>query len=94
MKMTYLFVIATIVALSECCAVAFFPSQVVLPLKELVGVANWQCALCLGIWTRILPTTSLVLGSSLGANRVVLFLVTHAAGCLVRFLSLVVASIV
>jgi hypothetical protein len=93
MKMNYLFAIATIVAFSEC-AVAVFPSQVVLPLEGLIGVANWKCAVCLGIWTWILPTTSLVLGSSLWAKGLVLFLVTHAAGCLVRFLSLLVASIV
>jgi hypothetical protein len=83
MKMNYLFAIATIVA------VALFPSQVV--LKGLVGVATWKGAVCLGIWTRILPTTSLVLPSSLWANRVILFLVTHATGCLVKFLSLIVA---
>ncbi len=94
MKMNYLFAIAAIVAFSACSALFFFPSQVVLPLKGLVAVANWKCAVPLGIWTRILPATTFVLGNSLGTNRVVLFLVTHAAGCLVRFLSLVVGSIV
>ncbi len=93
MKTSYLLALATIVAFSECAA-AFFPSQVLLLLKGLVAIANWKCAVCLGIWKQILPATSLALRSSLWANRVVLVLVTHAAGCLVRFLSLVVASIV
>jgi hypothetical protein len=93
MKMNYSFASATVVAFSECAA-ARFPSQMVLVLKGLVGVSDWKCAVCLEIWTRILPATILFLESSFCANRVVLFVVTHAAGCLVRFLSLVVASIV
>jgi hypothetical protein len=92
MKTNYLVAIATVIALADF-ASSFFPVQVFCSLKGLIGVINWKC-ISLGIWMRILSGAIVSLGSTAWDNRVAVFLVTHAAGWLVKFLSIVFGSLV
>jgi hypothetical protein len=92
MKTNYLVVIATVVACSEF-AIAFFPAQALTLVKGVLGVLDWKFVVGLGIW-RILPSANLLLGTSASDNRIVLFLLKHAAGWLVKLLLLLLASIV
>ncbi|MGC2765836.1 MAG: hypothetical protein WB607_10055 [Candidatus Acidiferrum sp.] len=92
MKTNYLVAIATVVACSEF-AIAFFPCQALTLVKGILGVVDWKCGVGLGMW-RILPSASLLLGTSLCDNKTVLFVLTHAAGYLVKFLLLLLASVV
>jgi hypothetical protein len=91
MKTNYLLAMATVVATSEFLA-AFFPTPAFLLLRALSGVVSWKWALSLGIWTRVL-SVCFVLANGLCHNGVALFLITHAAGWIVRLLSFVLASI-
>jgi hypothetical protein len=92
MKTNYLVAIATVIALGEF-ASAFFSAQVFCPLKGLIGIINWKC-ISLGIWMRVLSSAIVALGSTAWDNRVAVFVVTHAAGWLVKFLSIVFAAII
>lgn len=92
MKTNYLVAIATVVASSEF-AMAFFPPQTLALVKGILGVVDWKCGVGLGIW-RILPSASLLLGTSVWDNRILLFVLKHAAGWFVKLLWLLLASIV
>lgn len=92
MKTNYLVAIATVIALGEI-ALSFFPAQVLCPLRGLIGIINWKC-LSLGIWIRVLSSAIVALGSAAWDNRVAVFVVTHAAGWLVKLLSIIFAAIV
>jgi hypothetical protein len=92
MKTNYLVAIATFVACSES-AIAFFPAQALTLVKGILGVVDWKCGVCLGMW-RILASASLLLGTRMGDNKIVLFVLTHAAGYLVKFLLLLLGSVV
>lgn len=92
MKTNYLVAIATVVACSEF-ATALFPAEALALVKGILGVVDWKCCVGLGIW-RIVPCTSLLLGTSVWDNRIVLFVLKHAAGWLVKLLLLPLASIV
>jgi hypothetical protein len=92
MKTNYLVVIATVIALGEF-ASAFFSAQVFCPLKGLIGIINWKC-ISLGIWMRVLSSAIVALGSTAWDNQVAVFVVTHAAGWLVKLLSILFAVIV
>jgi hypothetical protein len=92
MKTNYLVAIAAVIALGEF-ASSFFPAQVFCPLKGVIGIINWKC-ISLGIWMRVLSSAIVALGSTASDNRVAVFLVTHAAGWLVKFLSIIFRAIV
>jgi hypothetical protein len=91
MKTNYLLAVVTA---ADCgrFATEFFPAQGFLLLKGILVAADWQCAISLVI-SRALAGAGLLLGSGLWDDRIPLFVLTHAAGWVVKFLLVVAGSV-